>query len=122
MTRRRTSYGGRRSRRRTQRRSQERRFEAITYALILGIFFLAFATPIDDLLVTFLGGLVLVGSGIMQSQRGWRVNIFTWLGGILLLGMGLVSYLQTRALPGGMLFPIGVMLFVTVVSFANGEL
>lgn len=93
-----------------------------TYLLIFGVFFLALLIDIDPLLVTFAGGLVLVGSGIMQSSRGWRVNIFTWLGGILLLGMGLVSFLQTRLLPGEMLFPLGVLVFVVVMSALNGEL
>jgi hypothetical protein len=118
------------SRRRSYRRStnlrrgEERSFEAATYGLIVILFLVAALFPaLRSDFVALAGGAILVGSGIFQSQRRWRVNLLTWLGGLLLLIVGFLSFSGTTGrMPGGMLLPIGVMAVVIVVSFLSGNL
>lgn len=65
-----------------EKRQQETTIEVITTSLlILG--------GIRDALAMTFGGLVLLGSGISQSRKGWHVSLLTcilelelWLGGI----------------------------------------
>ena len=63
--------------------------------LVLGGFMLG---SLGDQLAMLAGGLVLLGSGVYQTTRGWHVGLPTWiLGGVLTLGglgtrMFLVTY------------------------------
>lgn len=110
------------SRGRERRRSEERRFETIIYGMI---FLLFLATTVYTALradyVAVIGGAILIGSAVYQSNRRWRVNNATWIGGMVLLVMGILA-IQGGALPGGMIFPIVVLAVVVVVSVMGGDL
>ncbi len=117
--------GGRRSgtRRRRERRMEERRTEIVTFVLImlLFVFYIAFPGRIPVAWVTLLGGVILTGSAIYQSQRRWRVNPMTWVGGAVMLIAGIFA-LNGSALPGGIFLPIIIFAGVIILSFVTGEL
>ena len=80
--------------------SQETVIEVITAGLVVMVFGLMMLGGIADSLAMTLGGLILLGSGIYQSRKGWHVSLLTWLLGLIFLfgGIGvrmfLVTYLQ----------------------------
>jgi hypothetical protein len=123
MTRRRSNTYSRRRQRRNARRARERRFEIAIYLLIFGLFAIAHFMPsASPTFIAAAGGVVLIGSALWQTARGWRVNIFTWLGGISLLA---VVFFVTQArgeMPGGMLLPIGILIGVVAASVIDGDL
>jgi len=83
-----------------ERKSQETVVEVITAGLVVMVFGLMMLGGIRDSLAMTLGGLILLGSGIYQSRKGWHVSLLTWLLGLIFLfgGIGvrmfLVTYLQ----------------------------
>ena len=84
----------------TERSSQESTIEVITGGLLVIIFGVMILGGIRDSLAMTLGGLILLGSGIYQSRKGWHVSLLTWILGLIFLfgGIGvrmfLVTYLQ----------------------------
>lgn len=119
----RRSSSRRRSRRRSDRRVRERRFETNVFLLIFAVFAIAAVVPdVSADLVAIAGGALLTFSAFYQTSRGWRVNMFTWLGGLVLLGLWFVYSYQRQPIPGGLLLPIGILIFVVGASFLNGEL
>lgn len=79
---------------------REAQAEAITAGLLVIILALFILGNLNDSLAMTGAGVVLLGSGVYQSQRGWHVAFTTWLLGVVLLlgGLGvrmfLVSYVQ----------------------------
>lgn len=63
---------------------RESRAERITWAALVLVFALTQLAPdaFPPVTVPFAGAVVLLGSGIFQSVRGWRVSLVTWLAGI----------------------------------------
>jgi hypothetical protein len=78
----------------------EARAEAITAGLLVIILAVFLLGKLQDSMAMVVGGLVLLGSGLYQSSRGWHVAVTTWLLGLVLLlgGIGvrmfLVAYVQ----------------------------
>lgn len=113
----------RRSRSQSRRRSRERSLEIATYGMIFVLFLLAILyRALDPTWVSLLGGTILLGSAIVQSQRRYAVNIFTWLGGLLLFGVGLLAFTNNNTVPMGMLLPMAVMVGVVGASLVTGQL
>ena len=79
---------------------QETTIEVITAGLLVVIFGLLLLGNISEPLAMTFGGLILLGSGIYQSRKGWHVSLLTWILGLIFLfgGIGvrmfLVTYLQ----------------------------
>ena len=84
----------------TENNSQETTVEVITAGLLVIVFGLMILGGIRDSLAMTFGGLILLGSGIYQSRKGWHVSLLTWILGLIFLfgGIGvrmfLVTYLQ----------------------------
>jgi hypothetical protein len=93
----------RRSRESSARRSEERyerrkseaeaRVERITWALLVLVFaivqLLPNSTSLPNFFVPFAGAIILLGSGLYQYSRHWRVGPVTWIGGAF---MALFTY------------------------------
>ncbi len=74
---------------------QETTVEAITAGLLVIVFALFLLSNITDSLAMLAGGLVLLGSALYQSRRGWHVSLTTWLLAFVLIfgGLGLRLFL-----------------------------
>jgi hypothetical protein len=111
------------SRRRKERRAEERQIEMYTFAAVVILFAVAtIYDGLDALFITFLGAVILLGSGFYQRERNFRVNPITWVGGLILAIVAFMGYTQNRAVPMGMLLPFLVMGGVIAASFFTGEL
>ncbi len=112
---------GQRSRRfsyrRRERRMEERRVELVTFAalILLFVFALLYPTAVKPNWIAIIGGAILVGSAIYQTQRRWRVNPTTWIGGGLMLLVGVMS-LNGYPMPLGIFLPIIVFGGIIVLS------
>jgi hypothetical protein len=105
---------------RRERRSEERRIELASFGLIIVLFAITLVYPLSPSTVAFIGGGILTGSAVYQSQRRWRVNPMTWIGGIVLLILGVFG-LQGRTVSYNMLLPLAVFGLVILASFLTGE-
>jgi hypothetical protein len=119
--------GERRSRRysyrRRERRSEERKIELVTFAALILLFVGGMLSngAISGTWLAIIGGAILLGSAIYQTQRRWRVNPTTWVGGIIMLGMGIfVLSEKTGGIP--IYFPMLIFLGIIVLSAITGEL
>ena len=111
------------SRRRRERRSEERRTELVTFMalIVLFVFAVLYGQRLSPAWITLLGGVILTGSALYQSQRRWRVNPLTWIGGAIMLIVGLGA-MNGFGLPGGIFTPIAIFAVVLIGSFLTGEL
>lgn len=75
--------------------AQETSVEAMTAGLVILIFAAHLFGFMPVHIAMTLGGLVLIGSGLYQSRKGWHVSVTTWLLGIVLLfgGIGVRVFL-----------------------------
>jgi hypothetical protein len=77
----------------------EARVERLTWGLLVLMFaVLYFVTdgfrgdvPFPSWTVPMAGAVILLGSGMFQYGRKWRVSPVTWIGGVLLLILALVG-------------------------------
>jgi hypothetical protein len=69
--------------------------EVITAALLIGVFALFLIGGFHQGIALLLGGLILLGSGIYQTSKGWHVSLVTWILGLILTlgGLGLRLFL-----------------------------
>jgi len=80
------------------KKPKEARIERLTWGMLVVIFAVLYLAPeatIDDLpnwLVPASCALVLLGSGLFQTVRGWRVSPITWLGGIVMLVLTILAF------------------------------
>ncbi|MBZ0280492.1 MAG: hypothetical protein K8L97_07100 [Anaerolineae bacterium] len=98
MARRRSKYrnndqGGYSPRRKSR---DEERVERLTWFFLVIIFAALQILPEGGLalplwFVPLSGAIVLIGSGLLQFTRGWRVSPVTWLGGFLLVGLTIIN-------------------------------
>jgi hypothetical protein len=111
------------TRRRRERRMEERRIETLTFAALIVLFAVAilYQNRLKAEWISLIGGTILLGSAIYQSQRRWRVNPTTWIGGSIMLIAGIFA-LNGTALPLGVYLPMVVFGGVIVVSFLTGEI
>ncbi|MFZ4814478.1 MAG: hypothetical protein ACOYL5_08085 [Phototrophicaceae bacterium] len=73
----------------------ETRVELFTIALLMAVLAVFLFGNIANSLAMLAAGLVLLGSGVYQTTRGWHVSLITWILGIVfsLSGLGLRLYL-----------------------------
>jgi hypothetical protein len=78
-----------------QKTAQETQIEMITAGVLVILLALFLLTNISDSLVMTLAGVVLLGSGMYQSSRGWHVAMTTWLLAVVLVlgGIGVRLFL-----------------------------
>lgn len=69
--------------------------ELATAALLVVTFLLYLLRMLPQSFALLLGGLILLGSGIYQTSKGWRVSLLTWVLGLILTlgGLGLRLFL-----------------------------
>ena len=79
--------------------SAEARVERLTWGLLVLMFAVLYflsdsfssALPFPNWVVPLAGAIILLGSGMYQYGRHWRVSPVTWIGGIVLLILALVG-------------------------------
>jgi hypothetical protein len=69
----------------------EARVERLTwFALVLvfgSIYFFQEAVLLPNWFVPMIGAIIILGSGVYQYSRGWRVSPITWIAGTLMLAL-----------------------------------
>jgi carbon starvation protein CstA len=75
----------------------EARIERLTWGLLVLIFAVLYvsdtiAASIPNWLVPLAGAVILLGSGVYQNTRRWRVSPVTWIGGMLLLLFAAIAF------------------------------
>lgn len=75
----------------------EARIERLTWGLLVLIFAVLYvsdtvAASIPNWLVPLAGAVILLGSGVYQNARRWRVSPVTWIGGMLLLLFAAIAF------------------------------
>ncbi len=126
MTRRRSSYSRSSRNNYTDSRSRgtgrsksyaEERVERLTWVFLV----LAIASvqiiqqgglALPNWVIPFAGCVVLLGSGMYQYSKRWRVAPTTWLGGALLAGMTLINLYIS---PGSNFLGISLVVFAAVI-------
>lgn len=63
--------------------------ELITAVLLIAVFLLYLSRGLHQGVAMLFGGLILLGSGIYQTGKGWHVSLVTWILGLILLLGGL---------------------------------
>jgi hypothetical protein len=94
----------------------EARAERITWALMVGVFAAYMLLPAGTLPTYFTpvaGAIVLLGSGLFQYSRRWRVSPFTWLGGIL---MAVLAFYNLQIDPGRDFIGVAFLIFAGVIA------
>jgi len=98
----------------------EARAEAITAGLLVVVLALFLLGGLPESIAMVVAGLVLLGSGLYQSSRGWHVAVTTWLLGVVLLfgGIGvrlfLVAYMQINWVAIALVLIGGYLIFQNV--------
>lgn len=75
--------------------ARETKIEAITAGLIVLVLALFLFGNLTDAWAMLAAGVILLGSGVYQSARGWHVSLTTWLLGVVLFlgGLGVQVFL-----------------------------
>lgn len=112
-------YDGRRKSR------DEERIERLTWFFLVIVIALIHVfreggMTMPNWIVPFSGSVVLLGSGLIQYTRRWRVSPATWLGGALLAGLALINLYVS---PGSSFFGISLIVFagVILIGLLTGE-
>ncbi len=98
---------------------KEAQAELITGALLVVVIALLMLGDVGNGFAMLAAGLVLLGSGVYQTQRGWHVSLITWLLVVTLTlgGLGvrlyLVSYMRINFV-AITLIAIGAYMFYSV--------
>jgi len=92
-SRRKSSRNDNASRKRYRKSAREARIETTTWALLVAVFGVLYFLPdsVPNWFTPLAGGTILMGSGLFQYGRGWRVSPITWIGGTVLLGLAAYS-------------------------------
>lgn len=78
--------------------ASEARVERLTWGLLVLIFavlYIASDTVLATMpnwLVPLSGGVILIGSGIYQYSRRWRVSPITWITGVTLIFLAVIGF------------------------------
>ncbi len=104
---------------RSRRKSEaEARIERITWALLVLVFAIVQLLPASAALphffVPFAGALILLGSGVYQYSRRWRVSPITWIGGAFMV---LFAYYDLQVNPAQDFTGAGLIVFFVVIIF-----
>ena len=75
----------------------EAKVETITAGLLILVIAIFLIFHIRESYAMVVAGMILLGSGVYQTQRGWHVAITTWLLGLVLFfgGLGVRMFLIT---------------------------
>lgn len=72
-----------------QKSTREEKAELITWFLLVMVFGILYMLPEDtnvpNWVVPTAGAIILIGSGLYQMARHWRVSPITWFAGFLML-------------------------------------
>jgi hypothetical protein len=104
----------------------EARVERMTWFLLVLIFALVDilrqggATSIPNWIVPLSGCAVLIGSGLYQYGRHWRVSPITWLAGAML---GMLAFINLYFSPNQNFLGVSLIVFagVILVGLVTGE-
>ena len=78
--------------------SAEARVERLTWGLLVLIFAVLFLVSdnltavLPNWLVPLAGAVILLGSGMYQQARRWRVSPITWITGAILLVLAVIGF------------------------------
>jgi hypothetical protein len=97
----------------------EARVERLTWGLLVAAFAVLQLVPqtaasFPTYAVPLIGAVVLLGSGIYQNSRHWRVSPITWIGGTLML---VFVILNLYMLPGRSFLGESLIVFALVILF-----
>lgn len=103
----------------------EERVERLTWFFLVLIFalihvLLESGVALPNWFVPLSGAVILIGSGLYQYARRWRVSPSTWLGGALLAGLAAVNIYWS---PDRSFLGICLLVFagVIVIGILTGE-
>jgi hypothetical protein len=103
---------------------REARVERLTWGALVLVFamlqLLPDTTSVPHWIVPFSGALILLGSGLYQYSRGWRVSPVTWIGGVLL---AVLTFYNLRMNPTANYLGVSLLIFAAVILFGviSGE-
>lgn len=103
----------------------EARVERVTWGLMVLVFALLFlfedvAAVMPNWAIPVSGAIILLGSGIYQYSRHWRVSPVTWIGGVVLLVLAMIA-VYTNTTRTFILESLLVTVIVIVVGTFGGE-
>lgn len=99
----------------------EARVERITWGLLVLIFAVLYVVSdstvesIPNWLVPFSGAVILLGSGLYQYIRRWRVSPITWIAGAVMLMLAAISWYVLPSRP----FIIETLIATLIVIIAG---
>ena len=104
----------------------EARVERLTWALLVLIFAVIYLLSdsvfeaMPNWLVPLSGAVILLGSGLFQYSRRWRVSPITWIAGVVMLFFTFVSFYLLPERPF-IIETLITTLIVIVVGTFTGE-
>ncbi len=105
----------RRGRRKTEAESRVERITWFLLVMIFGIiYFIQDTSDLPNWFVPVCGAVILLGSGVYQYSRGWRVSPITWMGGSLMLALGVYGFYMNSTIN---LLSIALIIFAGVIGF-----
>lgn len=112
--------GGRR-----KKSAAEARVERVTWGLMVLIFAVLYlfediAAAVPNWAIPVAGAIILLGSGVFQFTRRWRVSPITWIGGVVLLVLAMIA-IYTNTTRTFILESLLVTVIVIVIGTFGGE-
>lgn len=104
-----SAFGGRKT-------EAEARVERITWFLMVLVFGVIYFLPegtIPKPFIPFSGGVILLGSGLYQYSRRWRVSPTTWIGGTVLLIGAIANF---TIMPNFDMYGVTLLTFAGVIG------
>jgi hypothetical protein len=94
----------------------EAKVERLTWFFLVAIFAIIqiTETAFPNWTVPVAGAIVLLGSGIYQYSRGWKVSPVTWLAGALMVGL---TYINLQINPERNFIGLALLVFAGVILF-----
>jgi hypothetical protein len=102
--------------------SAEARIERITWGLLVLIFALLYIasdsvlTTMPNWIVPLAGGIILLGSGMYQYGRHWRVSPVTWITGVILVVLAVIGIYVA---PGRPFIVESLLVTLIVITFGT---
>lgn len=99
--------------------ASEARVERITWALLVLVFAVTQLLPegsFDNWIIPGAGAIVLLGSGLYQYSRRWRVSPITWIGGVIMALFAFYSYQNGSSYLGETLVVFAAVILVGVLT------
>jgi hypothetical protein len=102
--------------------SAEARVERLTWGLLVLIFAVLYIasdsilTTMPNWLVPLSGGVILLGSGLYQYGRRWRVSPVTWITGVILIVLAVIGIYVA---PGRSFIIESLLVTLIVITFGT---